>query len=548
MNLPGDPDYNPGKPRLMKVRQDHCIASMILCYVDDMRAAAANEDLCWEAMHTVSTRAAYLGIQIASRKTRPPSTHPGPWAGSVVTTQAEGIGVKVSQDKWDKTKKLLQHTLELIEEQAQIPLRLLESYRGSLVYIQRTYPSITPYLKGYHLTIDSWRPDRDLEGWRLPRSQPMTGPYPATPECVHPVPRFHNDVLALLSLFDAEVPPTRYVRSRHIHTVQYGFADASGSGYGYTLGTPEGLTYAHGVWGEGCEGRSSNFRELTNVVQTIEQGVNSGQLRHAEVWIFTDNGTSESVFWKGHSSSPNLSSLILRLRQIEMTGLVRLHMVHVPGTRMITQGTDGLSRGDLTEGVMTGQSILEFIPLNKSALERQPSVAQWVMSWVPDTKLYFLQPEDWYDVGHGYQGGHIDMYGMWNPATVEHTWFVWAPPPALADAALDEFEESRHKRKDLNHVWIVPRLMTYSWRKRLSKICDIVFSIPPGTRTMWPASEHEPLLIGLTLCFSHSSPWQTKFSTGVLDLERSSHKPERSLLREFCDTPRRMGGMPGSVV
>jgi len=490
MNLPGDPDYNPGKPRLMKVRQDHCIASMILCYVDDMRAAAANEDLCWEAMHTVSTRAAYLGIQIASRKTRPPSTHPGLWAGSVVTTQAEGIGIKVSQDKWDKTKKLLQHTLELIEEQAQIPLRLLESYRGSLVYIQRTYPSITPYLKGYHLTIDSWRPDRDLEGWRLPRSQPMTGPYPATPECVHPVPRFRNDVLALLSLFDAEVPPTRYVRSRHIHTVQYGFADASGSGYGYTLGTPEGLTYAHGVWGEG----------------------------------------------------------ILRLRQIEMTGLVRLHMVHVPGTRMITQGTDGLSRGDLTEGVMTGQSILEFIPLNKSALERQPSVAQRVMSWVPDTKLYFLQPEDWYDVGHGYQGGHIDMYGMWNPATVEHTWFVWAQPPALADAALDEFEESRDKRKDLNHVWIVPRLMTYSWRKRLSKICDIVFSIPPGTRTMWPASEHEPLLIGLTLCFSHSSPWQTKFSTGVLDLERSSHKPERSLLREFCDTPRRMGGMPGSVV
>lgn len=137
-NLPGDPGYDPSKPRMSRMRADSLLASLILCYVDDMRAAAAGEDLCWEAMHTFSSKAAYLGIQIATRKTRPPSQSPGPWAGSVVVSQDAGVGVKVSQDKWEKTKAILHHTLDLINSHTPIPLKTLESYRGSLVYVQRT--------------------------------------------------------------------------------------------------------------------------------------------------------------------------------------------------------------------------------------------------------------------------------------------------------------------------------------------------------------------------------------------------------------------------
>ncbi len=55
---------------------------------------------------------------------------------------------------------------------------------------------------------------------------------------------------------------------------------------------------------------------------------------------------------------------------------------------------------------------------------------------------------------------------------------MWHPPPALADVAVEELEESRHKRKHLNHVFVSPRLMTFAWRKRLKKICDLVFEIP----------------------------------------------------------------------
>ena len=485
-----------------------------------MRAAAAGEDLCWEVMHSVSSKASYLGIQVATRKTRPPSRRPGPWAGSVVEIHREGIGVKVAQDKWDKIKTILAHTLELIEAQSFIPLKLLESYRGSLVYVQRTYPVITPYLKGYHLTIDSWRHDRDQAGWRLPKSQPLKGDYPAAPTQVFPVPRLLEDVRALLSLFDSPVPPTRFVRAKFIKTAIYGYADASESGFGSTLGTASALFFSHGIWTEAGSAMTSNYRELENLVCTLEQGVESGQLHHTEVWLFTDNSTLEAVFWKGHSSSSLLNGLILRLRKLEMSGLLRIHMVHIPGTRMIAQGTDGLSRGDLTDGVMTGLSILDFVPLNKSAMDRQPGILPWLRTWIPAPDPFPLTIADWFDVGHGTMGGTANSDGVWFPIDSPHKWLIWSPPPALAETALDELEEARHKRKDLNHIWIMPRLLAYCWRKRLCKICDLVFSIPPGARTFWPVSEQEPLVIGLTLCFSTSSPWQVKFTTGVLDVER----------------------------
>ena len=41
------------------------------------------------------------------------------------------------------------------------------SKRGSMVYILRTYPCMVLYLKGLHLSIDSWRPLMDKDGWRM---------------------------------------------------------------------------------------------------------------------------------------------------------------------------------------------------------------------------------------------------------------------------------------------------------------------------------------------------------------------------------------------
>ncbi len=57
-------------------------------------------------------------------------------------------------------------------------------------------------------------------------------------------------------------------------------------------------------------------------------------------------------------------------------------------------------------------------------------------------------------------------------------------------------------------------------RKKLHKVSDLVFEVPPGRRPFWPALEHEPLIIGLTLRFMSSSPWQLRQCPAVLDLAR----------------------------
>ena len=43
----------------------------------------------------------------------------------------------------------------------------LERMRGFLIYVSRTYTAMTPYFKGLHQTIDSWRPFTREDGWRM---------------------------------------------------------------------------------------------------------------------------------------------------------------------------------------------------------------------------------------------------------------------------------------------------------------------------------------------------------------------------------------------
>ena len=61
----------------------------------------------------------------------------------------------VSIEKWKKTKLLVEE-LEgfLFTDSQALPLKRLLSIRDYLNYVVRTYPWLSPYLKGLHLTID----------------------------------------------------------------------------------------------------------------------------------------------------------------------------------------------------------------------------------------------------------------------------------------------------------------------------------------------------------------------------------------------------------
>ena len=101
---------------------------------------------------------------------------------------------------------------------------------------------------------------------------------------------------------------------------------------------------------------------------------------------------------------------------------------------MKESGIDGLSRGDLLEGMMAGKDPLSFLPLDKGAGQRsQGRVQEWIRSWWTDGEgkawqdqpLHELKPEDWFS-----------LHENPNPR-------LWIPPPAAMETVVEMFNEDR---------------------------------------------------------------------------------------------------------
>ncbi len=115
------------------------------------------------------------------------------------------------------------------------------------MYVVWTYPWINPYMKGLHLTIDSWRPFRGPDGFKLRGKEleralawGVDGDMPCRrttedseeaqapvslmalhassgeepPLDVTPVPRFIDDLAYLTQLTEVEGPPRQLYRSK----------------------------------------------------------------------------------------------------------------------------------------------------------------------------------------------------------------------------------------------------------------------------------------------------------------------------------------------
>ena len=79
----------------------------------------------------------------------------------------------------------------------------------------------------------------------------------------------------------------------------------------------------------------------------------------------------------------------------------------------------------------------------------------------------------------------------------------------------------------------------------MHKTADLVIEIPAGRRKFWATEMHEPLLLGLTLPFFHSPPWQFRQSERILvlarelqDLWKDPGQDERVVLRQLSELPR----------
>ena len=68
---------------------------------------------------------------------------------------------------------------------------------------------------------------------------------------------------------------------------------------------------------------------------------------------------------------------------------------------------------------------------------------------------------------------------------IEPGCFLWTPPPAAADVALEEMRKARIKRQLSTHIFVCPRLLTTEWLKQCHKATDCLFELPVGF-SVWP--------------------------------------------------------------
>ena len=580
LNLPGSKDYNPRFPVGYKWNQTtKSIAADFETYVDDIRSSDGTEEGCVIATRRIASVCNHLGIQDAARKRRFPSQRPGVWCGAKTSADNVGVYTSTTQQKWDKAKTTIEGWLIELKESGDYSImhKPMLSGRGFLVHISRTYPSMVPFLKGVHHTLENWRRGRTTDGWKfstddwrsfLSEVSEVKGEFKVAmkeymaegetdaPVRVKGVKRLKADLLSLRSIMKSDKPPRRLVRGLILAYVLYGFGDASGAGFGSSWENNKGTRFRIGVWGKDNVGKSSNYRELCNLVESLEQIAEEERLSGTEIYFFTDNSTAEAAFFKGSSTSKLLHELVTRLRNLEMTRGCKVVLIHVSGERMKWQGSDGLSRGNLLEGVMKGADMLSYIPLHKTALERSKGLLDWLLTWIDVEKekkeLEILEPKDWFMRGHDINGFEMKD-GLKHP-TFKTGIYLWQPPPAAAEIACEEIRKARCKRTTSTHIFVCPRLMTPYWRAHLHKSCDLMFEIPAGT-DYWPTEMFEPLILAVYFPFIRYNPWQLRRTPSMLELGdrlqrmwRNGEGTQGVVLRKLWKQTRKLDNMQERVV
>ena len=579
LNLVGSPEYDPTMPNVYKFDKiNRRLAGDILSYVDDLRVLGFSLEHAWLIARWFASRMQQLGLQDASRKRRVDN---GPWAGGVYGTTDGNISKSVTKPKWQKGRDMIIWLVDEVLTKGNTTLcyKTLEKQRGFLCHLAMVYDVIFPYLKGFHLDLCKHYPKRDKEGWkmsdlewigllesrveegRMSRKEMENlrdvqwGELARNPPTTVTVGEMFKKCLrALHRLFEPLEPPVVHVRSKRRGVAFYGFVDASGGGYGIMVEVRGKVEYRIGTWDSREANNSSNWREFANLVEEVERAGKKGWLDGTVVVLATDNEVVEITIHKGNSTSPLLFDLVLRLKAVQLKHAFQLIVTQVAGTRMIAQGTDGVSRGSLREGVAAGQRMLDHCPWNKSAIDTSPELKGWVKGWI-GREVNFLTPEQWYTLGHDVVGWTVNEGGSVMPK-FKSSCHIWAPPPAASDACMEEIRKARMKRKQSLHVVLIPKLMTPLWLRQFCRIVDVYFFVPAkANHSFWGTNCHEALYVGIALPYLKHRPFQIRQTPKAVYVGRQLCKVFQDkvvdgghLLRKFLQECRGFSAMRKDVV
>jgi hypothetical protein len=231
------------------------------------------------------------------------------------------------------------------------------------------------------------------------------------------------------------------------------------------------------AWNGTVHSFTSNWRELRTVVETLKrEEVVFNKLRGRMVFYFTDNEVTYNICKKGSSKTLSLHILVQQLKALELALGCRLEVIHFPGTTMIIQGTDGLSRGIWENDLDTdfkSFAVEVFLPALPSL-----SLTKWALIHIEIHEEY----APWWNV-------ETDT-NFWEPKRLMDTNTFWVLSPGVSrkgfTAAIMAWVESPWYS---SHLFLVPRIQQRSFG-RVNKHVEFIgqFKEIPWGRT------HSPLV------------------------------------------------------
>ena len=139
------------------------VSGDVITFVDDVRIVGHSKANCHAVHRQFTSRMQFIGLQDAPRKLRPPSQEgAGAWTGTIFRVGLNSISKSVSLEKWEKGLTILSNLeaecLSIETRRPRLNRKQLERDVGFLNHLSMTFEDTTPFLKGFYLTLNSWRP------------------------------------------------------------------------------------------------------------------------------------------------------------------------------------------------------------------------------------------------------------------------------------------------------------------------------------------------------------------------------------------------------
>ena len=255
----------------------------------------------------------------------------------------------------------------------------------------------------------------------------------------------------------------RAARPAHTATLVAHFGDGSGTGTGGTSQTVGGpglatdlqpLEMWMGRWDEHVHSFSSNWRELKTLELTLrlELERSDARSRNTTLFYFTDNLVTYYIVTGGSARNPDLQALIYSIKDLEQSLGCMLEVVHIPGTSIIAQGSDDLSRGVWLSSHREYVPAHLLIPRLFAGVHLQGDWASFLRSHVPGFPHDPISLRPW--------DSDLDGSSLFDTCT------LWAPPVEMAATILAAVLTAwTEQPSTTSAVFLLPRVLQRQWQR-----------------------------------------------------------------------------------